>query len=546
MLDIPPGEHHFYPDAALVRHMAVSNNDPGTNRIIFPVDDFDGLTIDGNGARLVFHGAVTPFALIGSRDITLQNMEIDWHTPFYCEGDVLATATDGTWLELQILENFSYRIDQAGQWFFVGEGFEQEGIGNILEFDTDRRETAFQALDNHFRARDGKYLRRYTVRNLGGRRVRVTAEQRFRGLPQVGNRVVIMPSTRRCPAIFVNDCARVRIENVQIRHAGCMGVIAQVSEDITIVRCEVAPRKGSARLLSTVVDATHFVNCTGTIDVRECTFANHLDDALNVHGIYVRILKATGKRALSCELSEFQQRGVRMIHVGDEVSIADGQELDVKFTGEVAAVAYTDDRYLTVTVDADLPDRVNEGDVINNLTRNAGINFVGNSVSANRARGILLSSLGNILVENCRFHTPGAALRISGGVDYWYESGPTANVTIRNNLFDNCKYGVWGVAVIDIEAVDGKKSTSRSPYHGRVSITGNRFVTFDGLLVHAYRVNHLAFTGNTVVRSNTYPEFRKVKAPIQATAVKTLDSTGNSFAGLSFAALSAPIEGRIE
>lgn len=534
-LSLPAGEHHFWPDSALVRDLYISNNDSGRNQIIFPIDGHERLTIDGNGSRLVFHGEVTPFVLLGARDITLRNFEIDWDVPFHCEGDVIAADPNGTWIEVHIPEPFSYRVDAEGRFFFHGEGFERPGIGNILAFDRERHETAYQAADNFFLTRDGKFVRTYKITETAPRRLRIEVPKKFRDTPRPGQRVLLQPRRRKAPAIHIADSERVRLDRVAIRHAGCMGVIAQLSRDISLDRCEVRPRPDSGRYVSTIFDATHFVNCSGTIALRGCHLSNHIDDGLNVHGIFLRILGPGTAGVIAAELADFQQRGVRVLAANDSITIADATTLEIYYRGTVKSVSYRDDRYLDLQVTPPLPRAVREGDVINNVSRNPDVVFSESSVGKNRARGLLLSTSGKVLVEKSRFHAPGSAIRISSGVDHWYESGPASEVVIRDNIFDNCRYGLWGEAVIDIVAVDGKDSTSTSPYHGRVAITGNRFITFDGLIVHAYRTAELVFTGNTIEASKAYPPFRTVTSPVEVRAVDKVEVANNVVRGFSFA-----------
>jgi hypothetical protein len=226
---------------------------------------------------------------------------------------VLAADPDSRWIELSIPEPFSYRVDQDGRFFIVGEGFERQGFGNILEFNRARRETEYQVADNFFLTRDGVYVRNYKAREIAPRRVRIEVAQKFRDIAMVGNRVAIMPRPRRSPAVFIADSANIRLERVAIRHAGCMGVIAQLSRDISLEKCEVQPRADSGRYVSTAFDATHFVNCSGTVALRGCTLSNHIDDGLNVHGIFVRILRGEGPGRIAAELSDHQQRGIRVL-----------------------------------------------------------------------------------------------------------------------------------------------------------------------------------------------------------------------------------------
>lgn len=534
VLRIPAGTHHFWPKDALHRMLAISNNDSGENHIAFPVLDADGLTIEGNGARLVFHGLTTPFAVIGSRDVRIRNLEIDWEVPFHCEADVLTASADETVITMRIPEPFSYRIDDQGRFHFAGEGFEVEGIGTLLEFDPVKRETGFQVRDNYFVSRDGRHTQPYRVETVSPRTLRMTVPAKFRDIPTAGSKIVILPPGRRAPAFFIDDSERVTLSGVTIRHAGCMGVIAQMSRDIAIDNCVVAPSEGSGRLISTVVDATHFVNCTGAVTLTRSRFASHMDDALNVHGIYLRIVRRTGTHTLVAERFDVQQRGVRMLQSGDEVTIADAANVDIYHRTRVTAVDYPDDRTVAVTLAEPPPQSMAEGDVIDNVSRQAAVVMRGCSVTKNRARGILIST-GAVLIENNRFHSPGSAIRISGGVDHWYEAGPVSRVTIRRNLFDNCKYGSWGAAVIDATAIDAKTATSDKPYHGLIEITDNRFTSFDGFLVKAYRVGELRITGNILQKSTAYPAFRKVRAPFEVKKTPKVTIADNSILGFEFA-----------
>ena len=69
----------------------------------------------------------------------------------------------------------------------------------------------------------------------------------------------------------------------------------------------------------------------------------------------------------------------------------------------------------------------------------------------NRARGLLLTSAGKVVVRNNRFQTPGAAVLIEGDSNYWFESGATRNILIEENEFDNCAYvSGWGMAPVQV------------------------------------------------------------------------------------------------
>ena len=535
VLRLPAGELHFFPARALRRHLYISNNDAGTNAIVFPLIERDGLAIEGSGSTLIFHGCTTPFAVIASRNVTLRGLTIDWATPFHVEGDVVAVDPNGCWVELDVPAQFSYRVGADGRFFFVNEGCEQEGIKNLLAFDPERRESAFKTTDEFLKGRDGGERKRCFAEAIAPRRLRLTLSRRFNSVPATGQRLLLMPPRRIAPAVFVSDSSNIALEDVVIRHAGAMGLIAQTSRDIALERCVVAPAPDSGRFVSTTVDATHFVNCSGRITIRDCSFANHIDDAVNVHGIYQRVVERLPDGQLRTERAEYQQRGIETVRTGDVITLADGASVNVYHRSRVTAAHYPDDRYALLTLDAP-PARVRQGDVVNTVSRQAGLSMEGCTVARNRARGVLVSTLGPVTLRNNRFHTPGSAIRISGGVDLWYESGPTSDVLIAGNLFENCKYGIWGKSVIDIECVDANRGVALEPYHGNVRIEHNRFIALDPSLVSAYRVRRLRFAGNRVERSTTYPVADDGGPPVRAEVVGSLELDGNAVGGFGSAA----------
>ena len=184
---------------------------------------------------------------------------------------------------------------------------------------------------------------------------------------------------------------------------------------------------------------------------------------------------------------------------GDFITLADADSVNVYFSARVEKAEYENARHAVFTVGRELPETVREGDVINVLSRQANLLLRKNRIGKNRARGILVSTAGQVVVEGNHFHTPGSAIRISGGVDHWYESGPTTNILIRNNVFHHCKYGVWGKAVIDAVCEDSEVSESAYPFHGNITIVDNEFRLHTAELLHAYRVEHLIFKRNSIL-----------------------------------------------
>jgi hypothetical protein len=95
-----------------------------------------------------------------------------------------------------------------------------------------------------------------------------------------------------------------------------MGVLAQMSENITIDKMTVQAHEGEFFSLST--DATHFVNCRGLVKVTNSSFSNQLDDALNVHGIFTRITHAQDNYIIVKYMHK-SAKGIGIYNEGDEI-----------------------------------------------------------------------------------------------------------------------------------------------------------------------------------------------------------------------------------
>ena len=509
-LVFPKGRYDFFPARAPERYLAVSNNDPGLKRIAFPLVGFSDLTIDGQGADLVFHGFIVPFALDGAHAIVLKSLSIDWQRPFHSEGVVVAADAGG--VELTFSDEFPYKVVNGR---FVPQGDNQQGavIDNALEFDTALRETAFQVSDNY------GFCDKVTASAVSPGRVRFagtfTAPR-----PKPGNLMALMPSHRLCPAIAIQESRDVRLQDVAIFHAGAMGVIAQRSSGLVLERVVVAPRPGGRRLISATADATHFSGCGGAITMTGCRFENQVDDATNVHGIYTRVTGHPDERSVEVALMHPQQFGLRVADVGDTMQFIHADTLAGYHRAAVTAVRVINQQYTVLTFAAALPAEVRLTDAVLDLRWSADFTARGNRARGNRARGFLISTPGKVLVEDNDFHVPGSAIIIAGDANYWFESGPVTDVTIRGNRFTACGYGVWGRATIAIEPEIRAEHRGSPRYHHGIRITGNAFEVVDNRVLFAHSVAGLEFTGNTFVASGAYPP---VHADAQRFAVSDCD-----------------------
>ncbi len=486
--------YDFFPERAAERYLFISNNDEGLKRVAFPLIGRKSLEIDGDGATFVFHGGIIPMAMLDSNDILLRRFTIDWEIPFHGEGEILSSTHEG--VEVKISEGFNYRIE--GTKLLFGESPIPFEIRNILEFDPEKRETAFLVHENF------GIGKRCESTETGPRRVFLKASF-SEPLPTPGNILAIVSDRRDFPAIVASDSSDIQVEEVTIHHAGGMGFIAQHCRNVAIHCLRVTPPETGERIISTNADATHFVNCGGLIEMTGCLFENQMDDPTNIHGLYAQISDLTASGEIEIRLRHHQQFGVDLAEVGDTVEFVDHETLATYHTAHVTSVTRLNKEFSRISVDPQPSHPPRQGDAIGNLSWSADVEIRNCLSRGNRARGFLISTPGKVVIEQNTFHTPGPAVLIEGDANFWFESGAVGDVLVSKNRFENCNYGIWGKAAIQVSPGVPAEHQATSRYHRNIRIKDNVFVAFDHRIVRARCVDGLELRGNRITLSDAYP-----------------------------------------
>ena len=497
-LTFSAGRYDFWPNRALERYAFITNNDEGLKRIAFPLYGFKNFAIDGQGAKFVFHGFLNPFILDHTDHVSLKNFSIDFSRTFDSEGKILAVH-DGS-VDITIPEQFPYKINN-GILVFIGDEKDHDEetiypVDSVLEFDPVKRETAFNVVDYwngaNFRATE-----------IGPRELNLKIDN-VKGTP--GNVFVFSAAHRRVPGVVISDSTDTVLQGISVYHAGGMAVVAQRSRDITLDHVQVTPAPNSGRVLSTSADATHFSNCSGKILMTYCLFECQDDDATNIHGIYEQITQKLGPDEVEVRLVHPQQVGFDFIEPGTHLEFVRSQTLVTYATGAVKSVNYLNKEYADVTFTKPLPADLQVADVVAQIDQYPDVEINHCTVRGNRARGFLIGSRGKVVIEDNYFHTAGAAILFEGDGRFWFEQSGVRDVTIRGNTFDNCNYGTWGDATIQVGTGMDRPAAAqvKSRYHQNIVIEDNTFHRFDPRLLNAYSVDGLIFKDNKITDSHDY------------------------------------------
>lgn len=509
------GRYELHPDVKNTRELYISNHDQTNpkNVGIF-IDGLQNIIIDGNGSELLFHGRMLPVALRKCRTLTLRNFSIDFPNPQIAQVEIVANDTLAGLITYRPAEWVKCDVSKSGEFIVSGDGWSYRPIAGIA-FEKKTRHMVYNTSDIGVGTTD--------VKRSGDL---FTAPWRNKAL--IPGTIVAMRSyDRPCPGIFIDSCVNTSIENVTVHYAEGMGLIAQNCTDIKLHRFNVS-LKGDhdPRYFTTQADATHFSACRGTIVSTGGLYENMMDDAINVHGTYLKLI-GRGKDTLKGRYMHPQSYGFSWGMPGDTVSLIRSATMEpspetyvIKQIRPCDSPADTGAKEFEITLDRPLSadidlDACDWG--VENLSATPAVIFNDNIVRNNRARGALFSTPRPVVVEGNFFdHTSGSAIVLCGDCNGWYETGACRDVVIRKNLFKNALTNLFQFtnAVISVYPEIPDLKNQQLYFHSGISITENEFDTFDAPLLYARSVDGLIFLDNRVRFNTDYPPLHWNNAPV--------------------------------
>lgn len=516
-LRFPKGTYHFYPTYAPDFYTAITNNDNGLKRTAFPIFNFKNFHIDGGGSDFIFHGKILPFIIEESEHIEVTNLNIDWEVSFFAQGKVVANNQEAKTFDLKMetpfvvddnriyltIEREDSQYERTFGHRYAKQEKYQQRLGQNIIWDPSTKAPIYKhGLYSGF---DNSFF--FPAKLLPDSIVQLTSKYKL--VPPVGSVFISKGeylSNRECPGFRIFKSKDLWFKNINVYHAGAMGLIAERSANITLDSFNVVLRKGTNRLVTTTADATHFCNCRGLITIKNCTFENMLDDATNIHGTYARVKKILGENQIAYETHHPHQKDYLFAAKGDSVQIVDRKTILPKSDILVVeSIERINEKVSVMTFNKSVKGIVEVYDGIDNISWRASAKIENNTVRNNRARGFLISTSHKVEVRNNFISSQMAGILVSGDLKLWNESGPCDGLIIEHNRFVNNLHGGNKQAVLLIhpeQELTGLKSETY--YHKNIVIRNNDIFTFDAPVLKATSVDGLTFESNKVIQTDAY------------------------------------------
>lgn len=536
VLQFPKGTYHFYPTADLEREYYISNHDQNNPKQVgIPLEGLENVTLDGKGSAFIFHGRMLPISIVNCKNCTLRNFSVDFENPHITQMKVVANDTANNQLTLEIAPWVNYKIVD-GVFIAYGEGWEHTPQ-SCIAFDGATRHIVYNTSDQGVRLKQVEETAPRTIIASGWKH------------PQLVPGTVIACRTwhRPTPGIFAHQSDNTQLKNIKIHYAEGMGLLAQLCNNITLDHFGVCLKgQDDPRYFTTQADATHFSGCKGKIISTNGLYEGMMDDAINIHGTYLKVIERTDDHTLTAAYMHSQSWGFKWGEPGDTVQFIRSATMEMLASrntiASITPVNTSTDKGAKLfrirfvnPIDTTIRPERNFG--IENLTWTPEVWFTHNIIRNNRARGALFSTpQKTVITDNLFDHTSGTAILLCGDCNGWYETGACREVLIKKNVFINALTNMFQFtnAIISIYPEIPDLARQKNLFHGQpdkvgIMIEDNRFETFDRPLLYAKSVQGLVFRNNTILHNQDFPAFHWNKHSFLFEKVANITISNNTF-----------------
>ena len=422
------------------------------------------ITIDGRGALLLVHGEMTPFVIDNCRNVTIKNIAVDYVRATVSEMKV--TEATEKYFVARVNTDSPFSI-QDERILWEGDSFsELADTVQILDADAARCHP-FPYNFEDFRAE-----------NLGNNLVKffypLTVKSTFQFAKKVpkllkpGHILQVKHDLRTQAGAFITDSENVVFDNVQMHFMHGTGIAAQRVKNLKVQGCTFAPRPKTGRTNAAFGGFIDVNGASGTTTISDCSFNGCFDDAVKVHGTYLKLAAVISENILVLSFMGERTLGFAPFWRYDRIAFISPYTMAQTAAGVVEEVRLLNSRLVEIVLFDKLPKGVRRGAYVQNITaepetlvqRCSFNNVGGNCVVAN-------SSKKTFITQNEFTKCGGSGVLIAGGMGNPYESGAVQDVLIQKNKFTEC-----GKAAV---CVQPNPRYVLAVVHGGITIADNTF-----------------------------------------------------------------------
>jgi len=480
-ISFAPGQYDFFADSAYKTKLNISNtNDTpdSLKAIALYFSHSNHLRLEATGAKIMIHGKMIETCINQSSDISLRGISFDYCRPTVSELKVISITDHSA--ELLIHKDSKYSIkDSLLTW--KGEGWQVEpgwywqvfepNTWDVYRLSMDMKKIRF--------VQDGGQVRALFEQNPG-----------FKVGLIYQNRDV----TRDCAGIFMQRSKNIKLENIRIYFMHGMGVVSQFCENISMNDVVIKPDERSGRTCAAWADILHFSGCSGLIKVTNSYLSAANDDAINVHGTFLKIMQTVTPNQVIVRFMHDQTYGFNAFAAGDSIEFVHSATLMGFERNVVTDAKMLNKREILLTLKKMIAMEIKLGEVVENISATPRI-WISNTVIATiPTRGVLITTRRKSIIQNCAFqHIHMSAVAVADDARSWFESGMVSDLTIRKNKFIDC-----GGPVIMFHPENDRFNGA---VHKNIMINANLFMLNSTKLLESRNTSNVRLSGNKIITS---------------------------------------------
>ena len=409
---------------------------PEAKGAFITIDNAENITINGNGAEFWFEDYIGALRIRNSKNITINNLRMDWDPLPFCQSVVTKIDPDGNYVEAKTEAGFRNMNEIIADPYVDGSP-----TLKVFFFDPQtgvlKRNTAHSEI-NQIEVIGEDHLR-YSGFSYGA--------QNFSTLNiEPGDRMVCV--MRHTHAVRISSSENITFDNFHLYASPMFGIaMGNGGGNLVLQNSSMVPRPGTKRLMSINGDGLHFTSLQKGPTIQNCEFSGAGDDIMNIHGDFAMVQEQHDPRTVAIAIKNyiniaegstiriydydtFQRKGefeVLSTHEANQELRQDaravGQEKEVKFwPGRTSLICQLDkpvelERYDIVESDLD----GGYGTVVRN-----------NRLHNLTTRGMLIQTKNAVIENNEFINVDNAAISIMASLK-WCEGPIPQNIVFRNN-----------------------------------------------------------------------------------------------------------------
>ena len=502
------GEYHIYPEDTVLRTFKITNSMPAhkaekagavyEKNIGITIDGKKNVVIDGNGSKLITHCKIIPFCAFESENITFKNFVFDYATPTQAELECIEVG-DGYYV-FKHHPDVKYRIDDNGKLTWYGENFEFYPINHYCQRYMPEKEIIISQWDGpmndptvHFEKISENIIKISTTNPIP----EILEWYDHPDTPNpyclaVGEHIQQRDGIRdRCGAFF-DRCKNANFENMTMHYMHGLGIVAQRTDGFTMNNIICAPDPKTGRIVSCFADGCQISSCRGKVSITNYHMSGSNDDAINIHGTYMKIVKSEGN-VVTARYIQPDTYNYNIFEDGDIIEVCNPEYMLKEDRATVVSSKLVNPYDIEIVLDKPA-DKFLEGFVIENVSASPDVYIANCSVRRCPTRGFLVSTRGKVLIENNEFydlHRP--AVFIANDALAWYETGPVCDITVRNNkIFNQTVNPIFGIKPENTKYKENEFVHNNITFENNIAVGEERVAW-----ISAKSTDNLTLRGNT-------------------------------------------------